>query len=681
MNCEFCGAKGAAWTRCDGCATNYKVCGECHERCDACSACSKLKCPRCHAKCGGTHALAKCNACEGGAPPSSAGKRRRGAADPGPKRGRLAVSTSAPGKKLRADAVAICGSLGLEIEFAGLKLFYVEGKKRVFFACSKAVLRRADCGVSIEMDGDHIEFVTDPVSTCCAADPSEALARLNAQLEFISGFYEEVCGLSVRKTIDFEIDLGLQGYKDCAAELGKLQKRGITHIHLAGLGGNARPNGTMQGTIGTTLGRYPLVLAQEISVGDILANINKSWMAFIGHEFPSPDVTGLIYATAYYILRLREITERHREKDGLKTALNVLARTDFATMFTALSPSDQAVFVKLAMGFFSAYLKNRVVPGGYDAPDTPETGPTVEEWLTSFHRPTNQGVVGGRVVKRIKDLLSPPEGWHPHSPGVFTYSMGKYGRFPVAGCKQPSPHQLILFEFRNVAAQCSIESFQDIAVDFASFALGINESMAFKIKGGPASFVLPPLGRWRRDVVPSNGDCMYEGVSRGYHNMARGNHSVAYLRGIVADELAKARYREPIRAVLSELRGSMLDNVDGMKPVDALNASDLSGALKASILASLAEPDEAYAWAQGDIDAYIQAVRNTALHAGELEGSVLGALLAVRIEYTQDGGGGVLAEGPEDDGEEKAGDNRPRFIRLAYNGADHYDVWLWDAEG
>jgi hypothetical protein len=220
---------------------------------------------------------------------------------------------------------------------------------------------------------------------------------------------------------------------------------------------------------------------------------------------------------------------------------------------------------------------------------------------------------------------------------------------------------------------------------------------AYASTGAPAA-----VPERRVEEIPANGDCMYAAVSQGYRHLRRGNRSVGALRGLVADGLAGEEGAARIKLVLTERRQSLLESADFRgRPREALDASDMQGALKDAIGRSLVAPDVVYAWEQRDVEAYIAAVRTTTLHAGDLEGAILGRALNVRIEYDTNGEGpGVLATGPlaapaEDDVEEEVGDRKveavvheerkgdegPDVICLRYNGTDHYDLYVSEDAG
>ncbi len=111
----------------------------------------------------------------------------------------------------------------------------------------------------------------------------------------------------------------------------------------------------------------------------------------------------LIIAVEYFIAVCS--TGNPTEKDGPKTWMPLLLRTDFRSMFKALEPLEQEEFKLWAAARAN---DSWLCPGGYKANGEHEQGPTIRQLLASMVEV--QG--GGREAD--KDLMSPPPGFKRH---------------------------------------------------------------------------------------------------------------------------------------------------------------------------------------------------------------------------------------------------------------------------
>jgi hypothetical protein len=272
------------------------------------------------------------------------------------------ASTTTSGVSRRIDVQGICGSVGFELEFADLKPYYKKpptGKDQKFDGdWSKTVLQKdATYGFAIELDKDHLEIVTEPWVATCNATPETALNGLRAQLPGITQFVKKVREREGRKKLEFTIALQAQTIDACKK---LLQTHQITTVYLRGNAGTD-PRGTMQATIGTTLERFPKLLAIEVlDVHDIAGELWRQFGAKVAHDVA--NVRGLFFACVYYIETLGTITKLHTESDGLKTKLPILARTDFASMYRLLTPDARPEFSACIKVAYAEHLKKKLVP-------------------------------------------------------------------------------------------------------------------------------------------------------------------------------------------------------------------------------------------------------------------------------------------------------------------------------
>ena len=273
----------------------------------------------------------------------------------------------------------------------------------------------------------------------------------------------------------------------------------------------ARP----QASVGVQLADIPWLLELNlfnteedtlIAVGERAKAIKLTPAWKVASPDTSYELSGFLQLIVYYIQAARQPNRVDKENprsfpdlgyqlissDGPKVMFAVMARTDFHSIFNALSPGDQKIFITGLIGdvtdpepnpelerIIGVPLSDPMIPAPYRADRAPEEdrqrfriemltnqrgdeleivtqGPTILDWLLS--------IVTGHSYKDAKpyaekkrDMLSAPVGWGSRAPGARgfptpdeivageIYGMGAY---PI---DETESGNLAVFELRNLS--------------------------------------------------------------------------------------------------------------------------------------------------------------------------------------------------------------------------------------
>ncbi len=391
-----------------------------------------------------------------------------------PMRATDAAAATAPAT---ANAInAPVTSVGFEWELSNVVIPSGSGNKATVWEDSAT-------GVYIEPDGSHLEFVTKP----CFSDGKGAPATrtVEAQIASIKTIHDLIQRMPAKG----------QTSSDNATRTSTRRSTNTKSVTIEGFtaepryGVNGHIEGVMQVSAGVPLKNIPDLLRHEYVQGD--QYVDK---AMEDLSAGSPDVVGLLALCHAYLAWMSKGSSG--EAQGPKTSPGLMARTDFHSMYRALSEEDRKQF-KEAIAKPAISTDALIFPGGYRTDAgllESDCGPTVKEWLESIHDPAggvanfidrqNRGVTDPRALedldtwknarapegKPAKDLLSPPPHFAAHSQNEdVQYAMGKYEM--VRGCA--------LFEIRGVKVgqngvkTMGLEEFCAKATSFKEFVFGL----------------------------------------------------------------------------------------------------------------------------------------------------------------------------------------------------------------
>lgn len=194
-------------------------------------------------------------------------------------------------------------------------------------------------------------------------------------------------------------------------------------------------------------------------------------------------VMGLIAAVQYYVRLLRN-RAAIQDDDGPKVATPIMFRTDFASMYAALSAAQQGAFDTWAGAH--GQRADHLLPHGYAVGNGVEPqGPAIGAWLDSIRLPAHG-----------KDAMSPPPGFaRHHTNPAIPYGMGVLGLDGTTGN--------VITEYRPFADNLAgFNAFCDAVFRWARELLLPGAQTWAKVGGvhgeyGPPDEDLPPRQRGR----------------------------------------------------------------------------------------------------------------------------------------------------------------------------------------
>lgn len=298
--------------------------------------------------------------------------------------------------------------------------------------------------VRLEVDGDHVEFVTAPVTTRQAVERQLGTIR------------DALHRIGTHESVVFKVPDDVR-----SAEDGRVLHGAGHRVRVWHTGGQV--TGRVQATAACQLRDVPdLILMHADGAG-------------LGAFADDPDrvpAVAFAHLLNYYLVTLQGGGVA-TEQQGPKVVLPVMCRTSLHAMYANLSGADKAHVRKLIKyGKGSAGIRGeRLVKGRYLGPaGHKETGPSVGEWLDSVvdgcpttvdTEPLDRDNDGTGPRGDSYDLMSPPPGYPAHRTGRhFTYAMGYFGLADDGAA---------LFEVREIwpAGAYGMDKFEAQALEFA----------------------------------------------------------------------------------------------------------------------------------------------------------------------------------------------------------------------
>jgi hypothetical protein len=384
-------------------------------------------------------------------------------------------------QRVRVDgpAAVVQRAVGFEWEVDAITLHEVtearDAEKPAELPSKAVAFRRG--GVRLEVDSGHGEFVTEP---------AETMNQVEAQLEVIGQVIDDLQAAEQRTLYMTAPDV-IVFTDDSTGQLGQawMNKGDWIQVRLTG-----PATGTFQATSGVKFSASALLTELRASVEHHEKSEKQLWLKdFDTAEKAAGKAAGsgtrtLIVAVEYFIAACRGGDPS--AEDGPKTWMPLLLRTDFRSMYRALTLADKQEFRKWAVGRADG---SRLCPGGYKGADgNKHAGPTLHEWLASIVASAAQGS-GNREAD--KDLMSPPPGFKRHLTRQAKQQDASEGK-PVA---DPIPYAMGLYELdkgeiiaerRSMTRQGGLNSGR---VNFGEMA---KLAMEFAESHGLAKFNVPP---------------------------------------------------------------------------------------------------------------------------------------------------------------------------------------------
>ncbi len=167
--------------------------------------------------------------------------------------------------------------------------------------------------------------------------------------------------------------------------------------------------------------------------------------------------------------------------------------------------------------------------------------------------------------------------------------------------------------------------------------------------------------------IPRGADSLFAALARGATDRGLEGHTAATLRAAVADDLMDRAYEGPIRGEIDALFASLPPINDSRAAVDGAGARIGDPALKECIgemFRARQRGEVGFRW-YDELNAYRTAVRGGHFLGSAFEAGIAGGILSRGVVIHEAGQVPVTASSLRDDNP----------IRLAYDGAEHYDVY------